>query len=164
MPENAGIVAGRGGLLAGPFSQPDAGAHAFNCTPAPRECWIPVPIAAPVRSGVNSLHSRGRTNAQLPQALRVRLAGPGTERYGKIALRRAFFLRSLGLGPFTLQPLFSSEFNSLVSLARLKVDIAFAGRSRRSAAHRALPLWQNLACIRPAFRPVFDSMITDHGP
>ena len=35
----------------------------------PRECWIPVAFAAPVRSGPNSLrHFRDRQKAQLPQA------------------------------------------------------------------------------------------------
>jgi hypothetical protein len=153
MPESAGIVAGRGGLLAGHFSQPDAGVHAFNCTPAPRECWIPVPIAAPVLRRKLSRPFSGPHKSPTAAGFARQACGSRNGTIRQNCSPEGIFLPSLGLGPFTLQPLFRSEFNSLVSLARLKVDIAFAGRSRRSAAHRALPLWQNLACIRPAFRP-----------
>ena len=67
--EAVGEIGDFKGRAARQVSQPDAGAHAFNCTPAPRECWLPVPIAAPVRARSSPLrHFRDRGKGQLWQA------------------------------------------------------------------------------------------------
>ena len=153
MPENAGIVAagivaGRGGLLPGPVSLGCTRSTALRHPENVGSRFLSLLQSAPAQT-LSILGAARTPNCRrlCASGLRVR------ERNDTAKLLSGGHFFFLGLGPFTLQPLFSSEFNSLVSLARLKVDIPFAERSRRSAAHRALPLWQNLACIRPAFRP-----------
>jgi hypothetical protein len=75
--------------------------------PGPRECWMPVPIAAPVRSGPNSLRpSRERRKAELPQAFAGEAWGFESGTIRQISLRMPICLRSLGLGRFTLQAFF----------------------------------------------------------
>jgi hypothetical protein len=72
------------------------------------ECWIPVPIAAPVFLPTNCLcRIGGREKGQLPGGFAGQVRGflPGTIR--QFSLRMAFSLRSLRVVGFTLQAFFA---------------------------------------------------------
>jgi hypothetical protein len=72
--------------------------------PARRECWIPVPLPAPVGFSPNSLrHFRDREKAQLSQAFAQQARGLESGTFREFALRMAICLRSLRVGHFTLQ-------------------------------------------------------------
>jgi len=76
----------------------------------PRECWIPVPIAAPVATAPNFLrYFRHRGKAQLTQAFSDWAWGSDAGTLRQISLRTPASLRNLGRGRFTLQAFLSSS-------------------------------------------------------
>ena len=69
--------------------------------PSPRECWIPVPTAAPVPSPTNFLRrDLGPEKGQVPGGFADQAWGFKAGTIREVSLRTAISLRSLGVGRF----------------------------------------------------------------